>query len=307
MTEGFRGGASAAIADAAASRRSVRLCPMRRRIPATVATGARYPRLMEWAEDFSYAYFDRLLDAAAAAFSIRRVMDGPDALGGATRTLLLRHDVDLDLAAAVRMGEIESRRGSASTYMVMTTSPLYRLEDPGSRARLRELQAMGHEIALHFDFPDPAMRATPPSPAAVAPLVDAAAGRIEQLIAAPVRSVSFHRPLPEFLRGPLRIAGRVNAYARELMERYISDSAGRWREGEPLPMLAEPTTNLMQLLTHPIWWDDRHEGAQRRLQLFFERSTAGLSAEQTARFSDDLANHILVRRTEVASDRARSL
>ena len=252
---------------------------------------------MEWSADFSYAYFDRLLDAASTAFSIRRVMDAPAALEGAERTMLLRHDVDLDLAAAVRMGTIENRRGIASTYMVMTTSPLYRPEDPSSLARLRELQAMGHEIALHFDFADPAMRSSPPSLASTAPLVEAAARRIEQLAAEPVRSISFHRPLPGFLRGPLRLAGRVNAYARELMDRYLSDSAGRWREGEPLPTLERPTVILLQLLVHPIWWGNRHRGAPERLQDFYERSTAGLSGEAAARFSADLAGHILVRRS----------
>jgi hypothetical protein len=247
---------------------------------------------MEWSNDLSYGYFERLLDAARASFSVKPVSCAPSALCGAAPTILLRHDVDLDLAAAVRMGDIESRRGIASTYMVMTTSPFYRLEASGSIARLKELEAMGHEIALHFDFADGTMRSTPPAIEAVAPLVDAAARRVEDAVGSPVRSVSFHRPLPGFLHGPLYLTGRVSAYARELMRWYLSDSAGRWREGEPLPMLERPKGALLQLLIHPIWWGERHRTAPERLQDFYDRATPELSAEDATRFSSDLADHI---------------
>jgi hypothetical protein len=247
---------------------------------------------MEWSADLSYGYLEQLLDAGEASFSIRQVSHASADLNSDAPTILLRHDVDLDLAAAVKMGAIENRRGITSTYMVMTTSPFYRLEESRSVAHLSELQAMGHEIALHFDFADGTMRFAPPTIEAVSPLVDGAARRIEDVIGAPVRSVSFHRPLPGFLQGPLYVAGRVNAYARELMKWYLSDSAGRWSEGEPLPMLERPKGTLLQLLIHPIWWGDRHRSAPERLQDFYDRATRELPSEGAMRLSADLANHI---------------
>jgi hypothetical protein len=257
---------------------------------------------MEWSADLSYGYIKQLLDTAKASFSIQQVFRAPAALNSGRPTILLRHDVDLDLAAALKMGEIENRRGIASTYMVMTTSPFYRIDESCSITQLRQLYAMGHEIALHFDFPDASMRSAPPSIDEVAPLVDVAARRIEDVVGSPVRSVSFHRPLPAFLKGPLHVSGRVNAYAHELMEWYLSDSAGRWREGEPLPMLERPKGKLLQLLIHPIWWGDRHRSGPERLQDFYDRSTLDLSAELVTRFGTDLADHIQrVRRTGVSA------
>ena len=60
--------------------------------------------------------------------------------------------------------------------------------------------------------------------------------------------------------------GKVNAYSRELMSWYLSDSAGNWREGEPLPLLSNPDRPLLQLLIHPFWWGEEHMSAGDRLQ-----------------------------------------
>src|SRR5207302_922810 len=136
---------------------------------------------------------------------------------------------------------------------------------------------------LHFDFEDPAQRAGGAVVEAVEPAIAAACARLEAASGQPVRSLSFHRPLPQFLRGPSLVAGRVNAYARELMDWYLSDSGGRWRQGEPLPMLEHPTRPMLQLLTHPIWWAEQHQAPPDRLDAFLTAATVGLSAAERAR------------------------
>lgn len=249
----------------------------------------------------SYAYLARLLDAASHSYEIRPLREAETALAATARTLLLRHDIDVDLRAAVQLAAIESERGITATYMVMTTSPLYRPESVENRGMLRTIAAAGHEIGLHFDFPDPAMRSSPPPLGSAVPLIQAAAARIEDLMGVGVRSVSFHRPLPGFLHGPLFVADRINAYAGELMAWYLSDSAGRWREGEPLPMIEQRRGRLLQLLIHPIWWGEQHRSAPERLQEFFERSTVGLTIEEAERSGRALADHIRVRRAGGAS------
>jgi hypothetical protein len=246
-----------------------------------------------WCDDFSYAYYAELLETASRNFRIQVVADAPAALDTAgQRHLVLRHDVDVSLQRALQLARVESGLGISATYMVMTNSPLYRVESSASRAILHELVAMGHEVALHFDFDSEAVRASSPALAAVEPMVAAACDRIEAIIAGPVRSVSFHRPQPQLQRGPLWIAGRVNAYARDLMHWYLSDSAGRWREGEPLPRLRNPDRPVLQLLTHPIWWGPRHESPAQRLQSFVWSATAGQSLAEREEFALTLGRHI---------------
>src|SRR5215831_20451385 len=68
--------------------------------------------------------------------------------------LLLRHDVDLSLAAAVELAEVEAETGAWSTWFLMTRSVFYNLaskEGEDAVARLREL---GGRIAHHAVWPD---------------------------------------------------------------------------------------------------------------------------------------------------------
>jgi hypothetical protein len=115
--------------------------------------------------------------------------------------------------------------------------------------------------------------------------VEAAGDRLRALGASPVRSVSFHRPQPEALRGPLYVAGLLNAYAEPLMRAYFSDSAGRWRVGDPIRALEETTEPVVQLLVHPIWWGDRHQNAPERLQGWLRDQAGRVSAEEARELS----------------------
>ena len=254
-----------------------------------------------WAGDFSYDYFRRLLRAAQAGFDVHPIADAPRVVRATGRPkLLLRHDVDVSLTRALRLAEVEHGLGARATYMVMLNSPLYAVDAAESRAVLRRLLALGHEVGLHFDFDEPRQRRADASVEAAEPAIAAACARLEDLTGQPVRSVSFHRPLPQFLRGPWAVAGRVNAYARELMAWYLSDSGGRWREGEPLPMLQRPRGRVLQLLTHPIWWGDEHQAPADRLDSFFAAETAEMAPERRAAFDAALGEHIQVWRRGAA-------
>jgi hypothetical protein len=247
--------------------------------------------------EFTYARFRETLEAARCSFEVVRLADVPQILRKRRgRAVVLRHDVDLDLRAALSMAEIECEMQVKSTYMVMLNSPLYRLEEPASLAILRELDSMGHEVSLHFDFDDPQHRARAPGYDFVEPRVRSAAARLEDLIGRRIESVSFHRPIPELIGGPLMVAGRVNAYAAELMQWYVSDSRARWRDGDPLPKLRQPAGDLLQLLIHPIWWGREHREDADRLEDFFQQATRGMPSLERQSYSDALASHLPIRR-----------
>src|ERR1035437_2091949 len=170
-----------------------------------------------WSSDFSYGYFRRILQAIKSNFEPYLFSEAPQVLNTVGQPkLFLRHDVDIDLNRALKMAEIEKELGICSTYMVMLNSRLYNIEDKGSRAIILQLVSMGHEIGLHFDFDDD-KRNQNLSISFVESNMYSDLKQLEDVIQLPVQSISFHRPLPQFLRGPLKVAGRVDAYAQELM------------------------------------------------------------------------------------------
>ena len=62
----------------------------------------------------------------------------------------LRHDVDDRLESALELARREHARGLCATYFVLHTAPYYGRAD--LLDRLRELQALGHEVGWHNDL-----------------------------------------------------------------------------------------------------------------------------------------------------------
>ena len=67
------------------------------------------------------------------------------------RHLILRHDIDMSLDAALPIAEIESSLGLRAHYFVLVRTEMYNLFSAQADRVLRELAALGHEIGLHFD------------------------------------------------------------------------------------------------------------------------------------------------------------
>lgn len=185
------------------------------------------------------------------------------------RHLVLRHDLDVSLEAALPLARLEQELGLRATYFVLLSSELYNPAAPPARRVLAALVAQGHAVGLHFD------------PAAYgqegADLEEAARSEcslLESLSGRPVEVISFHRPKPDFLGRPGCFAGRRHAYESRFFRDmgYCSDSRGAWHHGHPLdhPALAEGRG--LQLLTHPVWWTGGGVAPDARLQaLFAER------------------------------------
>jgi hypothetical protein len=245
-----------------------------------------------WAGDFTYAFLRELLAIAGARGDVRLLAEGVDAPG-----LVVRHDIDLSLARAVAVGEVEAQAGVRATFLVMVDSPLYDLDDAGSRAALAQLRDQGHDVGLHMDLgprgerPDLVIED-------VLPEVDACRERLGAVLGDEVRSISFHRPADPLVAalGPVaEVGGMVNAYAAPLMRCYLADSAGAWRHGDPRPVLREPPCETVQLLIHPFWWGDEHLSAGDRLEAFYRQRTDGLAPFDALAFDRTLAT--VVRRS----------
>ncbi len=213
-------------------------------------------------------------------------------------SVLLRHDVDLDLSIALKMATIERDESINSCYMIMINSPFYSLQDGFSRSIIREIIAMDHEIGLHFDFENHVDRIDELKIDKILDRLNSSCEILEELTNRPICSFSFHRPLPQFLKGPFKISNRINAYSAKLMIWYLSDSKGRWREGNPLRLLAQPKNKILQLLIHPIWWDEEHLDASDRLQVFYENRTKDFPIDEKNKLDVLLSSHLSIRRSK---------
>ena len=169
--------------------------------------------------------------------------------------IFLRHDVDLSLAAAVRMAELEADRGVSSTYFLMTRSVFYNLASaPGERA-LARLRELGHAVGVH----------------AVYPYVDFD-DRFDRVLA-------WHNPDPDFMSAP--VDGLVNVMSVPWFDRarYRSDSNQHWRSGDPTEALAQGEFAWLQLLTHPEIWVFEGETMRRSMESMLEAERASRWAQ----------------------------
>lgn len=239
-----------------------------------------------WQENFTYDYFKKILQFIKPNFNTCLFSEFPNIKKTDTPLLLLRHDIDLDLDKALVMAQIEQSLGVSSTYMVMINSPMYDLNEQETKLKIRKLIS-GHEIGLHFDSS---------SKGTTEEQIDEACNILKSASNSHIKSISFHRPVQEFLRGPKMINNLVNAYSKELMQKYISDSKGVFREGEPIANIKNSNAELIQLLIHPIWWAESHTKPEESLQVFFEKRTNDKPKEFINKFDSLLSNHLSIKR-----------
>jgi hypothetical protein len=144
--------------------------------------------------------------------------------------LILRHDVDLSLEAALQMAELEAELGARATYFLMTQSVFYNLGSSEGRRALNRLRELDHGVGLHAVWPNLELD-----------------DRFDSVVA-------WHNPNPDYMSEP--VDGAVNAMEPTYFEpeHYRSDSNQRWRHGCPHDQLRGAEFEWLQLLIHPEIW-----------------------------------------------------
>lgn len=186
------------------------------------------------------------------------------------RSVIVRHDIDMDIDKAVKMAQIETEMGISSTYFVLVTSNFYNIFSKENQDMLRKLHAMGHEVGLHFD------EAKYDEETDLVQAMEQEATLLEQCIGCPVRSVSMHRPSKKTLEADYVVKGGhiVNSYGTEFFRnhKYVSDSRRNWREDVQAIIKSEEYERL-HVLTHPFWYDEVEQTAKEALKNFCESRT----------------------------------
>jgi hypothetical protein len=175
---------------------------------------------------FDLAHYGELLEAATGGGYRFAAFEREPEPGD----LLLRHDVDLSLPAAVELAELEADAGATATYFLMTESVFYNLDSAEGRWALERLRGLGHRVGLHAVWPRAALD-----------------DRFDPVVA-------WHNPDPPYMSEPVEGAVNVMQPPWFTQGHYRSDSNQHWRSGCPHEELAQGEPDWLQLLTHPEIW-----------------------------------------------------
>ena len=106
------------------------------------------------------------------------------------RCVILRHDIDNSPEQALALARVEREMGVHSTYFVLLRSEVYNVAARRCLETLGQIQALGHELGLHFDekaYPEAGIEET-------AAHILRERDMLSALLETPVTSVSMHRP-----------------------------------------------------------------------------------------------------------------
>lgn len=232
--------------------------------------------------EFTQVDYRRMLAALAeGGYDFVRFPQTPDRLAAGAPFVLLRHDIDFDLAAAVTMAQAEAEMGIVSTYFVMVRTELYNVFSQAGSGHVRKFLELGHDIGLHFDC---AAYPADMDTTALAVACGQECHLLESWFDCTIETVSIHRPQPHVLTGdPALTAPRPHTYMDFYTKsmHYVADSRGIWRFGHPLDQAAFAQRRPMQILVHPIWWRDEVVAPLRTLHEYEDRRAGELEKYMT--------------------------
>lgn len=224
--------------------------------------------------DFTVGHYRQLLRIARQKWPLVSY----DAIPFGQRFLLWRHDCDYSLNRALALARIEHSEGIQATYFINPHSEFYNPLERGQLDILRQIQGMGHYLALHFD----GMFFDTKDQFDLVRQLENEACLFEAFLGQRPIAFSFHNPSQFHLSCEAEsYANMVNCYSRRFKEEvaYCSDSNGYWRFQRLYDVLYRGDHNMMQVLTHPGWWQDQPMSPREKVF----RSVYGRS-EATLRF-----------------------
>jgi hypothetical protein len=198
------------------------------------------------------------------------------------RKVLLRHDIDQSLTKAAKMAEIEANLGISSTYFLFLKSPFYNIFSNEDEKYVRQIIEQNHHIGLHFDYSGSSSKTISQIPFQI----KQEAEFLQNFFGIKVDAISFHRPFNISFFNKLELSSYPNAYEKTFVEnfKYFSDSRGCWRYGHPLDSIEFLEKKNLQILVHPIWWNEKELSPVETLNNFKEH--------QLSRFNNSLYNEL---------------
>jgi len=194
--------------------------------------------------DFTFRHYEQILKVAKQkgfkfAFFQEKSFE---------KTIYLRHDIDVSLENALKIAEIEKKYKVYSTFFIRTHTSFYNPISPDSLGIIKKIINLGHKIGLHYD--------------------GIIKKELEKMIQKefnylqnyfPIsKVVSFHHPNPKVFG--LEVKNFINTYNSYFFKEcdYISDSNRDLKKGCIKEFIEKTENNRIQILTHPIWWNEKN-------------------------------------------------
>jgi len=172
--------------------------------------------------------------------------------------IVLRHDIDMNMHHALNTARIEHELGISATYFVRVNAE-YNMFYYHNYKIIKELIAMGHEIALHVTedlgrlFGEDNID-----------MVARQKAIIEAITGDKCYGFSTHEPVrtgqaisdKDLKKYNISYQAYSPIFTKDM--KYISESAGRWYEGCMCNFTSQPKKYpKLCILTHPVWWYDK--------------------------------------------------
>jgi hypothetical protein len=169
--------------------------------------------------------------------------------------ILWRHDIDFSIHRAYRLAQIESELGIKSTYFIHLHNEYYNIFEKEISLLVKKIISLGHQIGLHFDTHYYNIE----NESELNSKLLFEAKLIKKLFDINVKVFSFHNTTQFTMSCQnWKYAGLINTYANFFQKNveYCSDSNGYWRYNRLYDILSVSTSNQLQILTHPEWWQE---------------------------------------------------
>ncbi len=199
--------------------------------------------------DFSYDHYIQTLEKIKTTHKISTFGNS------SKKDVILRHDVDASLDAALNMAKLENKIDVSSTYFILFSSEFYNPFTLESSKIIKKILGLGHKLGLHYNELFIIKNNLNPSETLKQEIE-----LLEQHFSTSVEAIAAHESdLSKKI--PINLPdGVIDAYSDEffIKRKYLSDSAQNWREG----CFCKHIENFeqLQILTHPMWWskDGKH-------------------------------------------------
>lgn len=172
------------------------------------------------------------------------------------KTVIMRHDIDMNVEKAVEMAEREALVCNVnSVYFVLVTSDFYNVFSQKTEHALRQILKLGHDIGLHFD------ETRYPVDTDIIHNINKEIDIIENVLGNNVTAVSMHRPSKQTLEKNYTFSnGVVNSYGEKFFKemKYLSDSRRHWRENVE-DVVCSGNYSRLHILTHPFWYYEQEK------------------------------------------------
>ena len=180
------------------------------------------------------------------------------------RSIILRHDLEFSVPIALEIAKIEHQLGLKSTYFVQLHGDFYNALELKTFHIIKEIESLGHEIALHFDSHFWGIQDTQQLKQFL--LIDK--DTFTKYFGKAPRLFSFHNSNAFTLScEDDSYVGMHNVYATKYKKEfgYCADSTGFWRYEILQNRISEAKDNVLQVLIHDAMWQDIALPPRRRV------------------------------------------